>query len=221
MKKTLYTIATLLILTLSSGCLPSNESGSNSLQPRSPTTPNTNSPTPTEQPTTRPATKTATLRVEGEATPVTLKLFEQDGYPLTTYFPERFEPEAVASGEGQSIRFYLTQPDGTREPSVYVNFFFPSQNMSVEQMEEYLLEDNGIFSTNQWQVVDRASADNLPWAVERISFRHASDPRTLMGNVYVGQANGKAFSATVHYPAEYGDGMAPRTTTILENVQLR
>lgn len=214
MKIPLYSIVTVFALVVSSGCLPSEDTtASNDLQPRSPTT--------TAQSINRPSTKPATLSVEGEPTPVTLRLFEQQGYTLSTYFPERFEPVTVASGEGESVQFYFTLPDGTRQEDVYVSFFFPRENLSVQQMENYLLGSNGIFAVNQWQVSDR-STTNLPtWATERISFRHTSDPRTLIGNVYIGQIDGQVFSATVHYPAEYAEGVAPRATTILENVQLR
>ncbi|WYL96503.1 MAG: hypothetical protein HEQ35_24260 [Gloeotrichia echinulata IR180] len=41
-----------------------------------------------------------------------------------------------------------------------------------------------------------------------------------MGNVYIGQQNGKAFYVISQFPGEYGDGFSPRADLILQNLQV-
>jgi len=42
-----------------------------------------------------------------------------------------------------------------------------------------------------------------------------------MGTVYIGESQGKAFRVTEHFPADFGDGFAPRASLILKHLQLR
>jgi len=174
----------------------------------------------------RPATKTETIRVEGEPMEIALKLFDKPGYPLTTYFPEEFEVVTRSAHEGAAVWFYAA-PNGQRNESVYIHFFFPSQDMTVDEMRESVLGERGLLDINQWDLMGEYDRVSYEWATTNISFSNGyhkrSDPSfpAITGRVLVGQVNGKAFRVTAHYPAEYADGFLPREGVILANVEPR
>lgn len=210
--------AVTLILSTSVAC--TSQIPQNSTTNPSPGTTPTRSPIQTPQ--TQPDTKTDTLSVEGEKREITLKLYDQTGLPFTTYIPaDNFVDEIVASGEGTSVWFYFKKLDGNPNKEVYVQFFFPSQPTTPENLKKQLLGNNGLFSSNQWQQVNQEQENLYPWAREKIVFQKRQDNRNTIAAVFIGEHNGTAFWVAEHYPGEYGDGFAPLADKILTNLQLR
>lgn len=148
---------------------------------------------------------------------VTLKLFEQPGVPVTTYYAEEtFEVRATSAGEGTSIQFSGQGPE-----NAYVQVYVPRENSSVAEMEERVSGANGLVETNGWQVTSSNGPRAYPWVQQRVDFEaDYNAQQNIMGTVYVGEMNGQAFTATVHYPADAGDGFAPQAGQILENLQV-
>ncbi|WP_026732471.1 hypothetical protein [Fischerella sp. PCC 9605] len=219
MHKLFYLLAIALIFGTSVACTDQLSGGQANSNP--PTT----SPTSTPTPQPRPLTIADTISVEGEKQKITLNLYDQKGLPFTTYVPaNRFIDQTVSSGEGTAVWFYALQPDSTPNKDVYVQFFFPSEVLTLEEAKEKLLESNGLFATNQWQVINRSQVqeDLYPWAKEKIIFQQKGEgDRSIVGVVFIGEYNGKAFWAVQHYPVEFGDGFEPLAGKILSNLQLR
>lgn len=222
MGKTVYWLAVLVSLSVSVGCnIQSDRAGvSNPVSAPTPIESPETENQPPEQP--KATTKTETIRVEGEPMEISLQLFDSQGFPFTTYYPEKdFVTLLASSDEGAGVWFYGAKPDGTREESVYVHVFFPPEAITVEQMQQDILGENGLLASNQWELVEQSEEVPYEWATERISFRGKSDLGLIVGNVFVGGDPGRAFRVTVHFPVEYLDGFSPRTSLILENLELR
>lgn len=220
MSKNAYWLAAVVVLLTGCGGTPDRESLNTVVPDRPQTEENEKKTSP------RPPTKTETIRVEGEPMEIALKLFDAPGYPFTTYFPEEFEVVARSSDEGAAVVFYLA-PNGQRNESVYIHFFFPRQEMTVEEMREDVLGERGLFEINKWDLMGEYDKVPYEWATTFISFSNGyqkrSDPDFPMitGRVMIGQVNGKVFRVTTHYPAEYADGFGPREGVILSNVEPR
>ncbi|NJR64242.1 MAG: hypothetical protein HC772_01180 [Leptolyngbyaceae cyanobacterium CRU_2_3] len=55
----------------------------------------------------------------------------------------------------------------------------------------------------------------------KLIYQQRAANQTLIGAIYIGEQDGKSFYAFTHYPIEYGDGFAPRSTIVLESLQFR
>lgn len=164
----------------------------------------------------RPATKTDSITVEGEKVPVTLRLYDQYSNLFTTYFPEKeFLAEGVSSGEGTGVKF-IANFGGSKNENAYVQVAFLNDFTTLEQIRSFVNSKNGLLVSNAWQVVDRTQKVPYAWAKEKIAF---SKGKNTVGNLYLGQQNGKVFYVITHYPVEYGDGFPPRADLILRNLQ--
>lgn len=176
--------------------------------------------TDTKKESQKPVTKIDTISIEGEKTKVTLKLFDRANEIFTTYFPDKdFVAESGGSGEGTGARFYYNV-GGHQNKDVYVAMFFPAKATTLERMRQLVGQEHGMFPTNRWQVVNRTKEVPYSWAKEKIVYRQHTGSQNLGGEVYIGEANGKAFYVITHYPAEYGDGFSPRADLILKNLQV-
>ena len=223
MSKKAYWLAAVVALWVSAGCggTPDQES-LNTVTPNQSQIEDNGKKTPP-----RPATKTATINVEGEPMQIALKLFDSPGYPFTTYFPgEEFNVETASTDEGAAVWFYAA-PNGQRNESVYIHFFFPSQDMTVSEMRQSVLGERGLLEINEWDLMGEYDKVPYDWATTNISFSNGYHKRSdssfpsITGRVLIGQMNGKAFRVTAHYPVEYSDGFLPREGVILSNVEAR
>ena len=187
------------------------------------TAPQTSQPTQVAQTppnSQQPRTKTEVISVEGEETEISLKLYDEASEVFTTYFPENdFVAESGGSGEGTGARFYFSA-GGTRNEVVYISMFFPAQATSLEQIRKLVMQPGGLLQSNRWQVVNRTEEVPYSWAKERIVFREGMTSQNIMGEIYIGESNGKAFHVITHYPAEYSEGFIPRSELILQNLQV-
>ena len=206
MRKLFYLFSGILILSSTTACTPP-------LEPQP-------APLPSTQPESRPNQKTVTDEWTQKQIPV--KLFSLQGFPFTTYFPESdFIIDSGSSGEGSGVWFY-SQVDGKKDELAYVHFFFPAKPTTVEAMKKEVTGKRGLMEINKWTVKDRSQDVPYSWAKERIDFeRPFNDQNNIMGTVYIGEHNGKAFRVTEHFPADYGDGFAPRASIILKELKLK
>lgn len=166
-----------------------------------------------KSPSTRPATKKATLSVEGEKTQITLKLYQN---PLfITYFPsEDFLVKSTSSGEGKGVRF-IVNFGGKKNENGYVHLAFLSNLRNYAQVSQFINGKNGLIATNKWRVVNRNQNKTYSWVKQNIAFSYG---KNIIGNIYIGEQNGKAFYVITHFPAEYLDGFLPRANLILRDL---
>jgi hypothetical protein len=169
---------------------------------------------------TLPKTKTYPMSVEGEKTDITLKLYDERSQDFTTYIPEDdFVAESVSSGEGTGTRLFYNVT-GTQDKDAYISIFFPNQDTTFEQVEALVTGKGGLVESNQWQVLNRTKDVPYSWAKEKISYQKGTGTPNIVGEVYIGHDKGKAFYVVTQYPAEYGDGFAPRSYVVLNNLQV-
>ncbi|HEY9670315.1 MAG TPA: hypothetical protein V6D11_02645 [Waterburya sp.] len=167
----------------------------------------------------KPSTKTDTISIEGEKTQVTLKLYDRANGVFTTYYPEKdFIAQSRTLGEGTGTQF-IYNVDGRQNQNVFVALFFPTKATTLEQLKQ-VAQQRGLIQPDQWKVVTRTTEVPYSWAKEKIVYQKRGSAQNLGGEVYVGEANGKAFYVVTHYPAEYGDGFGPRANLILKNLQV-
>ena len=167
----------------------------------------------------KPSTKTDIISIEGEKTQVTLKLYDKASGVFTTYYPEKdFIAQSRNLGEGTGTQF-IYNVGGRPNQNVFVALFFPTKATTLEQLKQ-VAQQRGLIQANQWQVVTQTPEVPYSWAKEKLVYKKRGSSQNLGGEVYVGEANGKAFYAVTHYPAEYGDGFGPRANLILKNLQV-
>lgn len=216
-----YSVSTILLLSTLTACAAQAEKQEALTKPSKPTTKSTalvdkNFNSSTES-LSRPRTKT--VIDEWTQAQITLKLFDKEGLPFTTYFLESdFTAEAGSSGEGNSA-WFCSKVAGKKDSSAYVHLFFPANPATVEQIRQSIAGGHGLVSANHWQVTNRTQGSDR-WARERIDFPQPAQPQTIMGTVYIGEYQGKAFRVTEHFPADAGDGFPPRASLILKSLQL-
>lgn len=236
--KTLSLLGAVFILSTVAACT----SGSNTAVDSGASSDNVNTPTQTEgatdkstaaikdkqtTPTTdttkqsaKPRTKTDTISIEGEKSEVNLKLYDEVSPVFTTYFPEEaFVPESASSGEGTGTTFYYNV-NGTKNQDVYVSVSFPTSPNNLEEVKKIVTGNGGLVQTNQWKVVEQTKEVPYSWAKEKMIFQKSQGSDNIVGEVYLGESEGKVFYVVNHYPAEYGDGFVPRSNLILKNLQV-
>lgn len=222
MRNLVYLISCTLILTTSTACVSQTAQTQNAATiADSPTLTSINTSTqkPSLQSKSRPNKKTVTDEWTQRQIPV--KLFSMEGFPFTTYFPDNdFIVESGASDEGMGVWFY-SKASGKKYEPAYVHVFFPAKPPNLEGMRRSVLGNRGLMKTNRWTVKRRSQNVPYPWAKERIDFEQRRGNTSFMGTVYIGEYKGKAFRVTEHFPADYGDGFAPRASIILKELQVK
>lgn len=163
----------------------------------------------------RPPHKRAVVMIEGTADTVELSLVTApDDAPLgfSTYVPPDMEVAFEAVGEARSIKF-IADFGGVRNERAYVQFHFypPGTTRALAR------DDITGFLSGLNPVVDRTAAvDPYPWAIEQTRFRYPHEGQTFVGSVALAERGDILFHYVHHYPGEYGDGMAGRIRTIME-----
>lgn len=164
-----------------------------------------------------PTTKPGTLIVEGEPVEVTLNLYADADMPLITYYPESLAVDDGCGDIGCGI-FFRSTGAYTAE----VNFFFPSGELAIADLEAEVTSDQGMIANQGW-IIDGIETDpaslSFPWAKTLVRFHEPN--YELVGAVYIGEANGRVFRVTVVMLPEAGDGFSPIAHSILEHVQVR
>ncbi|HEY9607805.1 hypothetical protein [Allocoleopsis sp.] len=169
----------------------------------------------------KPTTKTDMISVEGEKSEVTLKLYDELSQVFTTYFPkDDFVAESRGSGADTGSIFYYNV-DGNKNKDVYVSISFPTWANNAEQLERLLTAKGGLVQKNQWQMESQTKEVPYSWAKEKILYKQPGSSENILAELYIGEMNGKVFYVITHFPAEYGDGFAPRADFILKNLEVK
>lgn len=169
----------------------------------------------------RPNTRIIPMAVEGEVLEMELTLFGQPSLPFTTYVPSTdFQSEVSTGAEAMSAYFYFS-PSGKKDSNAYLQIVMPQDRMSVAQMQDALLSNQGLLAKNGWELVDRTEIVSYPWAKEKLIYQKRTANQLFVGSIYIGEYEGGAFYTLTYYPAEYVDGFEPRSTVLLENLQFQ
>lgn len=160
-------------------------------------------------PTSRADTLRDTLTLEGTAQPVALRLYRTPpGFPLpfSTYHPADLVPGAATSVEGGTVRF-VADFGGRRTDSAYVAVLVHPVDVSEEAARRALSAATGGSGP--------AAPDQqrYPWALAEYS---GSTGATVARGI-LGRHEGQFFHVLIRYPAELGDGFAPRVALLLEH----
>jgi hypothetical protein len=168
-----------------------------------------------ELPSNLPPTKDDIISIEGQQSPITLKLYQNPIF-YTYFASEDFVVEPLSSGEGEGVRFFVNYA-GEKNEDAYAHIAFLNDFQKYAEVIEFINSKNGLLATNKWRVVSRTNETPYPWAKEKIVF---SAEKNIVGSIYIGEENGKAFYVITHLPAEYVYGFLPNVSLILSNLQV-
>jgi hypothetical protein len=121
--------------------------------------------------------------------------------------------------EDKDIRFFVNFAN-TKVRDAYVQLAFRNDFRNINVVRSFVNGRRGLIALNGWEIVSSTHKTNYPWAREQITFRKKQGDKNIVGNIYLGQQNGRAFYIVTHYPAEFGDGFAPRANIILQYLKV-
>lgn len=208
---------------LLSGCsiLQANFSQPPAESPASAVPADSPAPSPIAIPSGRPDTRIMPMTIEGRVIEMELSLFDKQPLPFSTYVPTKdFQSEVTASEQGTVAQFFFS-PKGKKDQTAYVQIFLPARQTSVEEMQQLLLDGQGLLAENRWNLVDRTNIVSYSWATEKLIYQQKTDKQNFVGSIYIGDHQGQAFYALTHYPAASMNSFEPRSTIMLENLQFR
>lgn len=163
----------------------------------------------------RPATVRDTIRVEGMAEPVTLRLYApSQGFPLpfTTYLPDEMTAEPVG---GEGVRFEARFGGAPNRDAFVYLFVHPADETEDAARETVRAVAESYGPIREFAEVD--PAHRFPWSIVQFRFDGRQQGREpVVGAVGLGRHAGRLFHVIVQYPLEYGDGFPPRAQRILD-----
>lgn len=169
-----------------------------------------------------PPTKLTLVMVDGQPTEVELELFDRQEFPLTLYTPRgEFSRLFETIGDTQSVQFNQTQDDGEPNPLIYLQIVVPVGEVTIDELRDRVLGDDGILANRRWQMVDRTRVLTYTWADERIDFQHTVDDTVYRGSLFLGDRDGQPFYALTHYPQAIAPSITPRLSMILDTIDRR
>ena len=146
-----------------------------------------------------------TISVEGEPTAMAVVAYESPlGFPLpfTTRLPADFEAEAVASGEGDAIRF---RPEGTDD--YVLNVFVPADaSMDEADFADYAAALGAADRSEhgpEWARVRFSTYTSDGFFVTASLTRHADRPVIV----------------STRYPDDAANGMSPRFRYVIDHIR--
>ncbi|MEM0964076.1 MAG: hypothetical protein AAGK21_16225 [Bacteroidota bacterium] len=151
------------------------------------------------EPTDRPQETTLPIVVEGFDDEIDVRLFETIAFPIdfSTYVPADWRTHTVATPGGQAVQFEVTV-------DALMDVFVPTDPSELDGFMEAQAQVQGQTRT--------IPASELPsWAREGYTF--ITDDNVI-GAAYVGEYAGTPFVLGERFPAEFGDGFAPRAQLI-------
>jgi hypothetical protein len=183
----------------------------------------------------RPETLVDTLLIEGMPEPSTARLLRSPpafALPFSTYVPEGiaadFDPpenadQAAAGTGGDGVRFaaaFTGTPDDRAYMHVRIYARGAPQLSPREAVGAFLRtrqpQDDPVGAIDIDEPYDEI--DPPAWGEQAFTFMYRGDGDVLTsGRLVVARHQDRAFHVLTHYPAEYGDGLAPRFARILEH----
>jgi hypothetical protein len=203
-------VSVILVLSLTTACTETQENKVR-LDTQEDVKPVENKSTPS-----KPANKTATMLIEGEETPIELKLYEEQNLFSTYFPPEDFVVESQTLQQQKAVKFVVNF-GGVKNENAYLQLIFPENAENIEAIKNLITGENGLLASNQWQIVQRDHNVPYPWVKEKIAFSKGQD---IVGDIYIGEENGKVFYVITHLPIEYVDGFAAREKLILNDLEI-
>lgn len=163
----------------------------------------------------RPARKRDVVMTEGVADTTEMRLVQApDEFPLqfSTYVPSDMDADIEAGDGGHSLRI-VANFAGRRNERAYVQFYFypPGTTRAVARNAI-----TGFLSGLNPEIDLSQPAAPPPWGIERTRFVYPHENQRFLGSVVLAERGDLLFHAVVHYPGEYGDGMAGRVAKIME-----
>ena len=153
----------------------------------------------------RPATSTGVVSLEGDDEVLDLRLVRYPDLPapFSTYLPESWADDVVASGETTAVRFTMGEPPF----QALLTISFPSGGAEAARAQARAILD-GARDVQEPEVGE-------PWATfERAFVRDGS-----YGSVRVGEHAGVPFVVLEEVPFEMGDGFYPRAALVLDRLR--
>lgn len=140
------------------------------------------------EPPDRPETRRDSIQLEGTWVPLTATLVKpQASIPFSTYVPDDMAFEQNSAGEGEGYYFFSKFGAQKNENAFMLVFILPQGSTPA----------------------DAQSLGN--------AFIASRSGDRRIANVRYGENNGRVFYVAYAYPAEFGDGMGPRTHYIRTN----
>ena len=165
-----------------------------------PTTPPAGSASATD----RPATDTRTISIEGmdEAIDVRLVRYDDAPMPFSTYLPADWRDESVSSGEGTAFTF------GTGDGAAEMTLFMPSEANRDNVVEIARAVSDG-----------RGGVQEVAPPGPGVEALFAFSSETEAGSITVREHDGTSYYVMEAFPYEYGDGFAPRSNMVLDEIR--
>ncbi len=176
---------------------------------------------------TRAPLRSDTVDIEGMPVPMRLKLFRTGGdfpLPFSAYVPADMAAEvSTENGGGASVHFYA-EFGGHRNENAFLHLFvFPAGTPEPEAVAAARGYETGRgvpVSRGLEPASDSAAASSIPGAIAGYRFRYQDGGGAwFVGRIEVRRYDGRLFLLVHHYPAEYGDGFAPRAAVITDTWQ--
>lgn len=165
-----------------------------------------------------PQERVDTLEIEGQREPVRLQLYSHDELPASFYYPVGdFDPELVPSPVGYGVHFTATF-GGVRAEEASMRFFFPAAGTPLNNPNELrtLVEEPGGIAEIEGIILGE---ERPATACEPLEYCRNIAPSTdLTGYIGLGNHENQWYLVIIAYPAEFGDGFAPRSQLLLDRM---
>jgi hypothetical protein len=173
----------------------------------------------------RPELRQDTILIEGMPALTTGRLLTLSAFatPLSTYVPDGITSHVEAVGDSGAVRFSAAFTDRT-DPNAYMHVRLYPTGTSLPAAREVVAS----FLRSRRPQDDPMGTSDLPepqemveapqWALEAHAFDYQGDGGVqYVGRIILARYGARFFHVLTHYPAEYGDGLAPRFEYILEH----
>lgn len=171
-----------------------------------------------------PETRPDTLLIEGEAIPVTSRLYDKDGVPFITYLPENdLIGEVDSTPEGERVLFFANFGE-LENRDAYLSFFFPVPGLDITDvptLRSYLVSR---IERNGWTLTEHDDPEATmpcPWAQDALTFRDEQTETLSTGYACLGMHGDTPFYLLTHVPVPYSEGLGPRITMLLDTFRWR
>lgn len=154
----------------------------------------------------RSDTKVDTIEIEGMPQEVTFNLVKSRQLQISTYYPEDMLVE-----HGENKLTFIANFGGVKNTAAYVEIYGEriegdidkKANEMVASLEGYAFSEKSRFEYF-------LSLSELEYFIEKGDF---------IGTVSLFERDSMLYRITIHYPAEYGDGIDPRASKIISELQ--